>query len=41
MRTIERLSRMDTGFDQDHVVTLSADPSLSGYTTTQEAVLAD
>ena len=32
VRTFEQLHNLDAGFDRDHVVTFTADPSLSGYT---------
>jgi len=39
LRTFERLHSLDAGFDRDHVVTFTADPSLSGYTAPQEQAL--
>jgi predicted permease len=39
IRTFEQLQSLDTGFDRDHVVTFTADPSLSGYTAPQEQAL--
>jgi len=39
IRTFERLRSLDAGFDRDHVVTFTADPSLSGYTGPQEQAL--
>ncbi|MGH9139842.1 MAG: FtsX-like permease family protein, partial [Thermoanaerobaculia bacterium] len=39
VRTFEQLYRLDAGFDRDHVVTFTADPSLSGYTAPQEQAL--
>ena len=36
VRTFEQLHSLDAGFDRDHVVTFTADPSLSGYTAPQE-----
>ena len=35
IRTFEQLHGLDAGFDRDHVVTFTADPSLSGYTAQQ------
>jgi predicted permease len=34
-RTIAKLSAVDPGFDQDHIVTFRVDPSLSGYTSSR------
>jgi predicted permease len=39
VRTFEQLHGLDAGFDRDHVVTFTADPSLSGYTPPQEQAL--
>jgi predicted permease len=39
VRTFEQLHSLDAGFDRDHVVTFTADPSLSGYTAPQEQAL--
>lgn len=39
IRTFEQLHSLDAGFDRDHVVTFTADPSLSGYTGSQEQAL--
>ena len=39
VRTFEQLHDLDAGFDRDHVVTFTADPSLSGYTGPQEQAL--
>ena len=39
IRTFEQLHGLDAGFDRDHVVTFTADPSLSGYTAPQEQAL--
>ena len=39
VRTFEQLHSLDAGFDRDHVVTFTADPSLSGYTASQEQAL--
>jgi putative ABC transport system permease protein len=39
VRTFEQLHSVDAGFDRDHVVTFTADPSLSGYTAAQEQAL--
>lgn len=39
VRTFEQLQSLDAGFDRDHVVTFTADPSLSGYTAPQEQAL--
>jgi predicted permease len=39
VRTFEQLHGLDAGFDRDHVVTFTADPSLSGYTAPQEQAL--
>jgi predicted permease len=41
LRTFEQLHSLDAGFDRAHVVTLTADPSLAGYTASQgQALLA-
>jgi predicted permease len=34
-RTFEQLKRVNPGFDADHIVTFTADPSLTGYTAAQ------
>jgi predicted permease len=39
IRTFEQLHSLDAGFDRDHVATFTADPSLSGYTASQEQAL--
>jgi predicted permease len=39
IRTFEQLHGLDAGFDRDHVVTFTADPTLSGYTAPQERAL--
>jgi len=39
IRTFDQLQRLDAGLDRDHVVTFTADPSLSGYTASQEQAL--
>jgi predicted permease len=39
VRTFDQLHSLDAGFDRDHVVTFTADPSLSGYTAPQEQAL--
>jgi predicted permease len=39
IRTFEQLHGLDAGFDRDHVVTFTADPSLSGHTAAQEQAL--
>jgi predicted permease len=39
IRTFEQLHNLDAGFDRDHLVTFTADPSLSGYTAAQEQTL--
>jgi predicted permease len=39
VRTFERLQSLDAGFDRDHVVTFTADPSLLGYTAERERTL--
>ena len=39
VRTFEQLHDQDAGFDRDHVVTFTADPSLSGYTASREQAL--
>jgi len=39
VQTFEQLRDLDAGFDRDHVVTFTADPSLSGYTGPQEQAL--
>ena len=39
VRTFEQLHGLDAGFDRNHVVTFTADPSLSGYTASQEQAL--
>jgi predicted permease len=39
IRTFEQLHNLDAGFDRDHLVTFTADPSLSGYTAPQEQAL--
>jgi predicted permease len=38
--TLERLRTLNPGFDRDHLVTLTIDPSLSGYTPDQSRVLS-
>jgi predicted permease len=35
VRTFQQLHRLDPGFDRDHVVTFTVDPSLSTYTSAQ------
>jgi len=39
VRTFDRLQHVDAGFDRDHVVTFTADASLSGYTAPRERAL--
>jgi predicted permease len=39
VRTFEQLRSLDAGFDRDHVVTFTADPSLSGYTASRQQAL--
>jgi predicted permease len=39
VRTFEQLRGLDTGFDREHVVTFTADPPLSGYTSAREQAL--
>jgi predicted permease len=39
VRTFEQLHSLDAGFDRDHVVTFTADPSLSGYAPPREHAL--
>jgi predicted permease len=39
VRTFNELRKTDPGFDRNHVVTFSTDPSLVGYTSEQEAEL--
>jgi len=38
--TLERMRSMNAGFDRDHVVTLTIDPGLSGYTAEQSRALS-
>jgi Acidobacterial duplicated orphan permease len=39
VQTVERLNGVDPGFDRDHVVTFTCDPSISGYTVRQTGAL--
>jgi predicted permease len=39
VRTFEQLHGSNAGFDRDHIVTFTADPSLSGYTASREHAL--
>jgi predicted permease len=38
--TLERMRSMDAGFDRDHIVTFTLDPSLRGYTPAQGRALS-
>src|SRR5579862_5646236 len=38
--TLQRMRAMDAGFDRDHVVTLTIDPGLTGYTAEQSRALS-
>lgn len=38
--TLARMRSMNAGFDRDHVMTLTVDPGLSGYTPAQSRILA-
>jgi putative ABC transport system permease protein len=39
VRTFEQLHSVNAGFDRDHIVTFTANPSLSGYTASREQAL--
>lgn len=39
VRTFEQLQSLDAGFDREHVVTFTADPSLLGYSVERERAL--
>ena len=39
VRTVDELRRVDAGFDRDHVLTFTVDPSVTGYTSTRQQTL--